>query len=321
MPLDPNHLIKFFENISNDKFSSEMLFLLINRIDKLCFEECQIDRIACTLTPMCTRRFLLKLRIKNNLTIDDLPQFCYSVQKNTLYRDFYGKTVVYKPFDAYLYLIDFLDVFFHGDYRKLNKFISFKNWDETFKIFDDRIDRGEDFRYQLTGSYLIFKYSERIHIIFINENYALCNANKENIVNLEILYGLCELHRKLFFPEFKVKYNPSKFVEISAIVPRDVIFNISSNPNPEGDLSKLDDYFWNLFPKDLDALIEICKEIDIHIDEYTRNLVIKLNLNLETNKYIGVRKQHSLRYRDLRFLFNFIYRLHFDFYELHISDF
>ena len=112
MPLDPNHIIKFLENISNDKFSSEMLYLLINRIDKLCLEECQIDRIACTLTPMCTRRFLLKLRIKNNLTIDDLPQFCYNVQKNMLYRDFYEKTVVYKPFDAYLYLVDFLDVFF-----------------------------------------------------------------------------------------------------------------------------------------------------------------------------------------------------------------
>lgn len=319
MPLDPNHLINFLENISNDKFSSEMLFLLINRIDKLCFEECQIDRIACTLTPMCTRRFLLKLRIKNNLTIDDLPEFCYSVQKNALYRDFYGKTVVYKPFDAYLYLIDFLDVFFHGDYRKLNKFISFKNWDDTFKIFDDRIDRGEDFRYQLTGNYMIFKYGDRIHIIFINEKYALCNAHRENINSLEILFGLCELYRKFHFPEFKVKYNPSKFVEISAIVPRDVIFNISSNPNPEEDLSKLDDYFWNTFPKDLDALLEISQGISLKINQYTHNLVIKLYLNLETNSYVGVRK-NSLRYRDLRLLFNFFYRLYFEFYELHLTD-
>ncbi|MFW9898880.1 MAG: hypothetical protein ACFFDO_06435 [Candidatus Thorarchaeota archaeon] len=319
MPLDPNHLINFLKNISNDKFSSEMLFLLINRIDKLCFEECQIDRIACTLTPMCTRRFLLKLRIKNNLTIDELPKFCYSVQKNTLYRDFYGKTVVYKPFDAYLYLIDFLDVFFHGDYRKLNKFISFENWDDTFKIFDDRIDKGENFQYQITGNYIIFKYGDRIHIIFLNEKYALCNANRENIISLDILYGLCELHRKFFFPEFKVKYNPSKFVEISAIVPRDVLFNISSNPNPEEDLSILDDYFWNLFPKDLDALTEICKEIYLYIDEYTRNLVVKLYLNLETNNYIGAKKQYSLRYRDLRLLLNFINRIYNDFYILRLK--
>ena len=319
MPLDPDHIENFLENTSNDKLNSELLYMLIKSIDKLCFEECEIDRIACTLTPMCTRRFLLRLRIKNNLTIDDLPKFCYSVLKDILHRDFYAKTVVYKPFDAYLYLIDFLDVFFHGDYRKLNKFISFENWDDALKIFDDRIERGEDFQYQLTKNYIVFKYGERIHVIFINEKYALCNANKENITSLEILYCLCELYRRLFFPEFKVKYNPLNFVEISAVVPRDVVFNISSEPNTEEDLSKLDDYFWNIFPKDLDALLEISKGISLNIDQYNHNLVIKLYLNLETNNYIGVKKINSLKYRDLRLLFNFIYRLYLDFYELHLN--
>ncbi len=319
MPLDPENIEKFLENTSNDKLNTELLYMLIKRIDKLCFEECEIDRIACTLTPMCTRRFLLRLRIKNNLTIDDIPKFCYSVHKNVLYRDFYGKTVVYKPIDAYLYLIDFLDVFFHGDYRKLNKFISFKNWDDLLKIFNERIEKGEDFHYQLTENYIIFKYGERIHVIFINEKYALCNANKENIVSLEILYSLCELYRRLFFPDFKVKYNPLKFVEISAVVPRDVVSNISSDPNMEENLSKLDDYFWNIFPKDLDALLEISKKISLNINQYTHNLVIKLYLNLETNNYSGVKKINSLKYRDLRLLFNFLYRLYFDYYELHLN--
>ena len=215
MPLDPEDIEKFLENTSNDKLNTELLYMLIKRIDRLCFEECEIDRIACTLTPMCTRRFLLRLRIKNNLTIDEIPKFCYNVQKNTINRDFYQKTVVYKPFDAYLYLIDFLDVFFHGDYRKLNKFISFKNWDEVLKIFNERIERGENFQYQLTENFIVFKYGERIHVIFINKKYALSNANKENIVSLEILYSLCELNRRLFFPDFKVKYYPLKFVKIS----------------------------------------------------------------------------------------------------------
>ncbi|MFX1394314.1 MAG: hypothetical protein ACFFAH_12175 [Promethearchaeota archaeon] len=320
MPLDPIHIVKFLENALDDKFSSEMLNLLINRLDKLCFEECQIDRIACTLTPMCSRRFLLRLRIKNNLSIDDLPQFCYNVQKNMLHRDFYGKTVIYKPFDAYLYLIDFLDVFFHGDYRKLNKFISFKNWDDALKIFDARIKSGDDFRYNLIENYLVFKYGDRIHVIFFNEKYALCNANRETIANLEILYGLCELYRKLYFPEFKVNLNSTKYVEISAVVPKDVLSNISKKPNPEENLSKLDDYFWNIFPKDLDALLEISKKINLHIDKYTLNLVIKLYLALETSNYTDSKKLYSLRYRDLRLLFNFMHRIYFDFYELHLSD-
>ena len=319
MPLDPKHIIKFLENISYDRDSTEMLYLLIKRIDQLC-SDCEIDRIQCTLTPLCTRRFLLRLRIKNNLTLEDLPKFCYSVLKNVLHRDFYSKTVVYKPFDAYLYLLDFLDVFFHGDYRKLNKFISFKNWEDALKIFNERIERGEDFQYQLTDNYMVFKYADKIHAIFLNENYALCNANRENIVDLEILYALCELYRRQFFPEFKVRFKPSKYVEIALVLPRDVLNIISKEPNYEEGMTKLDDYFWNLFPKDLEALTEICYKISLRIEGYAKSLFIRLYLNIETNKYIGLKKQFSLKFRDLRFMFNFIYRTYDDFYILRLSE-
>ena len=107
MPLTPEHIKRFIEDKTYTKFSSEMLNLLVKTIDNLCFKECQIDRIQCTLTPLCTRRQFLKLRMKNGLSIEDLPKFCYSVQKNIVFRDFRNKTVVYKPFDAYLYLLDF----------------------------------------------------------------------------------------------------------------------------------------------------------------------------------------------------------------------
>ena len=70
MPLEPRHIIEFIGDAPNDKFNSELLDLLIKRVNKLCFDECQIDRIQCTLTPLCTRRFLLKLRIKNGLNLD-----------------------------------------------------------------------------------------------------------------------------------------------------------------------------------------------------------------------------------------------------------
>ncbi len=153
MPLTPDHIKNFLKDKSQDNFSSEMLNLLIKRIDKLCFQECQIDRIQCTLTPLCTRRQYLKLRIKNQLKLEDLPKFCYSVHKNNVFRDFRNKTVVYKPFDTYLYQVDFLDIFFHGDYRKLNKFISFRSWDDALKIFDYRINKQkEGFYYHHTAN-------------------------------------------------------------------------------------------------------------------------------------------------------------------------
>jgi len=135
MPLQPEHIAKFLDENVDVKFKTELLKLLRERIDRLCFKECEIDRIQCTLTPLCTRRTLLKIRLLNGLTLEDQPNFCYSVHKNIIFRDFRNKTVIYKPNDAYLYLIDFFDVFFHGDYRKLNKFFSKEDFKETLIWF------------------------------------------------------------------------------------------------------------------------------------------------------------------------------------------
>ena len=314
MPLEPRHIIEFLGDATNDKFNSELLGYLIKRVNKLCFDECQIDRIQCTLTPLCTRRFLLKLRIKNGLNLEDLPKFCYSVHKNIVLRDFRGKTIVYRPFDAYLYLVDFLDIFFHGDYRKLNKFISFKNWDDALKIFDDRIyNRDEKFHYYLKNNYFIIRYDDRLHIIFIEENYVLCNARGESIVNLDILSGICELYANLYFPDVKVKLIRSEFVQITITLPSDIINNISNDPVAQENFSKSDHYFWNVFYEDLETMTQFCQTIHLEIDNIG-NLLIKLDINLLTNNYDEKQKPLPLRYRDLRFLLNFVQRLYTDFY-------
>jgi len=305
MPIQPEHITNFLNSDSESKFKSELMDLLVKRINQLCFQECQIDRIACTLTPLCSRRFLLKIRILNGLTIDDLPKFCYSVHKNVILRDFRNKTVIYRPFDTYLYIIDFLDVYFHGDYRKLNKFITKKELKEVFKILDDRINnRDEDFQYFLSDkkNYLIIKYDDKLHVIFLNENYVLCNANREEIDSLELLKGLCGLFARLYFPEIGLKLVADKFVEIKTYIPKDVIVKVSEVA-PENDQDKKNNYFWNVFPNDLEALSQYTKELSVYLDK-KGNLVLKLHLNVEM----------PLRYRDLRLIFNIIYRIYNDFY-------
>ncbi|MFX0142370.1 MAG: hypothetical protein ACFFDN_52505, partial [Candidatus Hodarchaeota archaeon] len=244
MPLQPDHILKYLNNESDTKINSELIDILRKRIDKLCFEECQIDRIQCTLTPLCEKRHLLKLRIKSGLNVDDLPKFCYSVHKGVIERFFRNKTIIYRPYDAYLYLIDFVDVFFHGDYRKLNKFISFNKWEDAFKIFDDRIhNRDENFDYLKTDNYLIFKFEDRIHVVFLNEKYVLCNANRENVTSLELLSGICQLYAEIYFPEVKLKLIRSKYVEVTLKIPYDVLTKISQVPSNND--SKADKYFWN----------------------------------------------------------------------------
>lgn len=319
MPLQVDHIDKFLEEESDSKFKSELLELLRKRIDALCFKECEIDRIQCTLTPLCTHRTLLKLRLLNGLTIEDQPKFCYSVHKNIVFRDFRNKTVIYKPNDAYLYLVDFFDVFFHGDYRKLNKFFSKKEFKAANKIFDDRINnRDEDFQYLLTKdqNFMIFKYDDKIHVCFINENYALCNANRENITNLELLLGLCKLFTIIYFPEVKLKLNHSNCVEITTIIPKDALLKISKSPPTEED-SKNDNYIWNVFPEELDALSQFCKEINLFIDR-KENLKIRLDIGVVPEVRMNSSSDAMLRYRDLRLIFNIIYRLYNDFYILHV---
>ncbi len=318
MPLQPEHILNYLANESETKYKSDLIDLLMNRIDKLCFEECQIDRIQCTLTPLCARRFLLKLRIKNGLTLEDLPKFCYSVHKGVIERDFRNKTVVYRPYDAYLYQIDFLDIFFHGDYRKLNKFISFQKWKDALKIFDDRIqNRNENFKYILMNNYMIFKYDDRIHVIYINEKYVLCNANRENIVSLELLLGLIILFAQIYFPEVSMKLIPSEYVSVSTMVPHDVLIKIKDKP-PEDNDSKADNYFWNVFAEDLDALTQYCEEIHLQMDD-NENLEIILNISVESNNYVEHNKRLPLRFRDLRLIFNFITRIYNDYYIIWVD--
>ncbi len=318
MPLTPDKILKFLDNESETKFKSELLDLLRKRIDKLCFDECEKDRILCTLTPLCSRRFLLKLRIKNDLKLDELPKFCYSVHKGVIERFFRNKTIVYRPYDAYLYLIDFLDVFFHGDYRKLNKFLSFKNWDEAFKIFDDRIhNRNEKFDYLLTENYLVFKFEDRIHVIFLNEIYVLCNANREKIPDLELLEGICKLYSGINFPEVKLRQRQSKHVEITVKVPYDVLNEISTEPSIKND-SKADQYFWNTFWEDLNALTQYCDEIHLQMDK-NQNLEIILYLRTETSNYDEEENPVPLRFRDLGLILNFINRIYQDYYIIYLD--
>jgi hypothetical protein len=300
-------------NESETKFKTELLDLLNTKIRALCFDECERDRIVCTLTPLCSRRFLLKLRIKNGLSIEDLPQFCYSVHKGVIERDFRNKTVVYKPYDTYLYLIDFLDVFFHGEYRKLNKYISFENWEEAKKIFNDRIkNRNENFTYLLTDNYFIFKFEDKIHVMFLEEKFVLCNANREKIHSLDLLFGICNLYAEQFFPEINLTQRSPNNVDITVKIPYDVLTKIGDKPSTENN-SKVDDYFWNKFWEDLNSLTQYCDEMHLQMDK-NQNLEITLSLSLLTSFVSEEGERVPLRFRDLRLILSFITRIYTDYY-------
>jgi adenylate kinase family enzyme len=105
-------------------------------------------------------------------------------------------------------------------------------------------------------------------------------------------------------------------VEIKTIIPKETLQNISSTEPTEED-SKRDKYIWNVFPSELDTLSQFSKEINIYLDK-KKDLVIRLHIGIESESILNRPKHSLLRYRDLRLIFNILYRLYNDFYILHV---
>jgi len=318
MPLEDSDIIQFLNNPVNERFNSEMIDLLIQEIDNLCFKKCQVDRITCTLNPMCTRRFLLNLRIRKGLDLEELPKFCYSVQKGVIERYLKGRTVVYKPSDSYLFLIDFLDIFFHENYRRLNKFITFKNWEEAKELIDEEIANGKEISYQKTDRYFFIKYNDELHVIFLDKGYVLCNADREDILNIEQIKGILDLYSDDLFPEVNIKSNQDNVVKIRIKIPNDIVSNINFDKIKEEVNEESNEfYFKEEFHKDLFDLSSYCSKISLSSNFY-EDLIINLLINEKTHKYKDEKVQIPLRYRDLKTIITFLDKLYNRYYVIWI---
>ncbi len=98
-------------------------------------------------------------------------------------------------------------------------------------------------------------------------------------------------------------------MKIILTIPKDVVAKITDNYNPKNKKSDLDEYFWNLLHEDLMTVSQICEKIKLYVNDLNDNLMIKLYLNLETSNYNEKRNKLPLRYRDLRIMLNFIYKI------------
>ncbi|TFF99758.1 MAG: hypothetical protein EU541_04120 [Promethearchaeota archaeon] len=318
MPLEESHLLQFLNNPVNERFNSEMLELLIKEIDQLCFKQCQVDRITCTLNPMCTRRFLLNLRIKKGLDLEELPKFCYSVQKGVIERYLKGRTVVYKPSDSYLFLIDFLDIFFHENYRRLNKFITFENWEEAEQIMKEETKDKENITYQKINNYLLIKYEDELHVVFLDKGYALCNADKEGILDIELIKGIIDLYSKILFPEVYVKLAREEYVKVRIKIPNDIVSNINNiNKEEELDEESSEFYFQREFHQDIFELSNLCSKISLGCN-FFNDLIIDLIINNKTYEYKEKKTKTPLRYRDLKQIINFLDKIYNKYYVIWI---
>jgi len=302
MNTDPRSIVDFLLKHGFRKQNLELLKKVAEDIDALC-TKCQQDRIQCTLSPLCSRRFLLKLRIKSGAKLDDVPTFCYRQLVSLIARDKEKKRTIYKPVDSYIYLLDFLAIFFPKDYRSLFKNLSFRNYEEAIEVLESfKKKMKDDFRYFLTDNYLIIEFYEKIYLSYLKEQYVCCNLRRDEIFDINLLENFI-LFLSTNYSHIIVERTPEDSILISLRVFKKKQTDLHKYFNEDIDENR------SLFLKDIDMISDISDEIKIYFDE-SDNIDVKINLILKTNinhEFFGKRQ---INYENIQNIFEFFNHLY-----------
>lgn len=302
MNTDPRAIIDFLLKHGFKKQNTELLKNIAKDIDTLC-TKCQRDRIQCTLSPLCSRRFLLKLRIKSGAKLDDVPKFCYRQLVNLIARDKEKKRTLYRPIDSYIYLLDFFAIFFPKNYRSLFKNLSFRKYEEAIDVLESfKRKMKDDFRYFLTENYLIIEFYEKIYLSYLKEQYVCCNLRRDEISDLNLLENLI-LFLSTNYSHIIVERTPEDSILISLKVFKKKQTDLHKYFNEDIDENK------SLFLKDIDIISDISNEIKIYFDE-SDNIDVKLNVKLKANinhEFFGKRQ---INYENIQNIFEFFNHLY-----------
>jgi len=303
MNTDPHSIIDFLLRNGFKKQNTELLKKIAKDIDALCIR-CQRDRIQCTLSPLCSRRFLLKLRIKSGAKLDDVPKFCYRQLVNLIARDKEKKRTLYRPVDSYIYLLDFFAIFFPKNYRSLFKNLSFRKYEEAINVLESfKRKMKDDFRYFLTENYLIIEFYEKIYLSYLKEQYVCCNLRRDEISDINLLENLI-LFLSTNYSHIIVERTPEDSILISLKVFKKKQTDLHKYFNEDIDENK------SLFLKDIDIISDISNEIKIYFDE-SDNIDVRLNVKLKTNinhEFFGKRQINYEKIQNIFEFFNHLYK-------------
>ncbi len=305
MNTDPYSIIEFLLKYGTKKQNSDLLKKFANDINTLC-TKCQQDRIQCTLAPLCSRRYLLKLRIKSGMKLEDLPKFCYRQLVSLIARDKEKKRTLYRPFDSYIFLLDFLAIFFPKHYRSLFKNLSFRKFEEAVDVLESfKKKMKKDFRYFLTDNYIIIQLYEKIYIVYLKEQYVCCLVRRDEINDINLLESLI-LYFTINYPHIVVErtLEDSIFISLKVFKGRQTDLQKyfdSSKDESNGESPS--------FLKDMDNISDISNEIKFYFDE-SENFDIKMNVKLKTNMKHEFFGKQSINFSNIQDIFEFFNHLY-----------
>lgn len=299
MNTDPRSIVDFLLKIATRKQNSELLKKFAKDLDSLC-SKCQQDRIQCSITPLCSKRHLLKLRIISGAKLEDLPKFCYRQLVSQIARDKEKKRTLFRPLDSYIFLLDFLAIFFPKHYRALFKNLSFLNYEESIDVLESfqKQNKGK-FRYLLKQKHLLIEFQGKLYIIFLKEHYVCCLLRKESIYDSDLLEDLI-VFLSYKVPHIIVERTQKNTVLLSVIVTKSEQINLEKYF-----VSDIEDSSENqiLFEEDSKILTRISDEILINFDD-SDNLHLKLNLKLRTNQNSEFMGKEPINIADIQAIFD-----------------
>jgi hypothetical protein len=227
--------------------------LLFKEINEYC-AACEGDRMLCVMSPKCTERILLKVRMQADATPDQLPRFCYSQSLNNLKRYLEKKTTLYQPVDVWIYAQDYIDVVFpklkiqtfkqnlknpkeiHNAIRKSNVpavYFDLKNIDaQMFRriIERDKMIKEGTFLYDLRDTFLLIWYEKQISITDFETNITVCNAAYDIIEKLTIVDMVFQIYCAEFNINHHTTYKSENEILLSMNVPfKDLKEDIEKN--------------------------------------------------------------------------------------------
>ncbi|MGQ4891625.1 MAG: hypothetical protein ACP6IP_03950 [Candidatus Njordarchaeia archaeon] len=193
-------LVEYFSNADSETLDFTVK-ILVDAMEKIC-EECQKDRIRCSLDPMCQERKYLMLLIEAGVPEEEYPQFCYSKKGEEIYRYFYKKTLIVPVRDAVYPIHKLILYLFPGKKRKTIGDMVRSGDYQSFaeELVDSLSPIWDSVDTKIIGSklYLVLNKYESLSIFDFSRDLAYINLIRRNFESLEeyleIAKFLCEIN-------------------------------------------------------------------------------------------------------------------------------
>ncbi|MHA1683224.1 MAG: hypothetical protein ACTSUE_19960 [Promethearchaeota archaeon] len=264
--------LKIFASRSDFEFIIEKASKYMFALD----EECQEDRMNCTVRPMCDKRRWLSLLIKSGMPEKYIPRFCYELQVKIVHRSLLKEKYFYEPEDCAIYLDDFLPFISQGRHFALVKMLENEEFDGiSWKIRTYfRLNFNKVLSLDL-GEYLLVYADDLLWFVDYIGNYIIFNVQDERIISQSTLLAFIKLLNRYYKREIKIFENAPELWILDVL-----LFEIE-NPDVAQNTS-----FKSFLAESIGKIAKYTRDVKFKIDGSEAHLLVTINAFCDVPKSI-----------------------------------